>query len=181
MKQSLLKAAGLALLVSSASPMATACGYDNPLADFAPAHPESLGVALAIYDAYESKQLRRPAPLPGGFGMRRALNIIDKLEASLGPDSGSGGFYLLMVESGLWTSYQTVDGTWVATAHVAEPAVGEPVVITGEGVLIALQGGKLNFNQAMESGLLRVEASTLESTGIKQSWQQAAFSVAQAN
>ncbi|MGL4318964.1 MAG: hypothetical protein ACRCTL_20410 [Pseudomonas sp.] len=181
MSHSRLKAAGLTLLLSGVSPMAAACGYDSPMVDLTPAHPESLTVALAIHDAYASKQLRKPIPLPGGFGMRRALSMVEKLRTALGPNAGSDNFYLLMVESGLWTAYRPVAGAWEATAHVARPAADEPVVITGEGVLLALQGGKLSISQAMASGLLRIEASASQRARISQYWQQAALSVVQAN
>ncbi|MCY1553354.1 hypothetical protein D9M68_898270 [compost metagenome] len=43
--------------------------------------------------------------------------------------------------------------------HVAAPAAGESAVITGEGVLLALEQGKLSAEQALQAGLIQVHAA----------------------
>lgn len=181
MNISSFKAIGLALLLSSASPMAEACGYDGLLPDIAPAHSDSLLVALAIFDAYENELMRKPMSLPGGFGLRRALGLAEKTKVALEHGTGVDGFHMLMVESGLWTYYQPSGDTLKVIMHAPKPAEDQAMVITGEGVLLALQSGKLSVAQAMAAGMLRIEAAEQQRERISQRWQQAMFSQAQAN
>ncbi|MDH4567542.1 hypothetical protein E8E95_12695 [Pseudomonas sp. BN414] len=146
---------GLAALLCSVAPASLACGYDGMAMDLSLAHPASLGVALAVNKAYQDKLIAKPLPLPGGFGMRRALKALDRV-ASLLPPSGED-FSLLLVEPGLWTRFELRDGHWRLTPHTSAPAPGENAVIVGEGALLALLDRKLNGPQALERGLVHLE------------------------
>ncbi len=148
---------GLAALLCSVPPASLACGYDGMAMDLNLAHPASLGVAIAVNQAYQDKLLAKPVPLPGGFGMRRALKALDGV-ASLLPPSGED-FSLLLVEPGLWTRFELRDGQWRLTPHTSAPAPGENAVVVGEGVLLALLDGKLVMPQAMERGLVHLEGN----------------------
>jgi hypothetical protein len=158
MRASSITAVGLALLLGSASPHTRACGYDGMAADLSIAHPASLPVALAIFDAYQTKLLARPIPLQGGFAMRRARIMLEKLRVALAPLARGESFHLLLVEPGLWARFDGTGAQLQVTLHVAAPVAGERVMITGEGVLLALQHGQLSVRQALDKGLLRLDA-----------------------
>ncbi|MND30289.1 hypothetical protein D3C80_208190 [compost metagenome] len=146
------------LLLCSASTSGLGCGYDGMAVDLATAHPASLPVALAIFDAYEARLLARPIPLQGGFGLRRAQVMLDKLRSALAPTASAGDFSLLLVEPGLWTRFDGAGAELRMTLHVPAPPEGESTVITGEGVLRALVQGKLGAEQALQAGLIQVLA-----------------------
>lgn len=171
MKASAIVTAGLALLLGSASPTSQACGYDGLAMDLSIAHPASLSVALAIHRAYQTKLLAKPIPLQGGFGMRRAQLMLEKLRVALAPNAAGNPFSLLLVEPGLWARFEGTGAQLRVTLHVAAPAAGEPVVIIGEGVLQALLKGKLNARQALDAGLLHLNPTLQQ----MEHWQ-AAFS-----
>ncbi len=143
-------ALSLMLLVPGAT---RACSYDGLAVDLSLAHPASLGVSLALQQAYESRRLARPLPLPGGFGMRRTLHQLEALRTRL--PLLETGFSLLLVEPGLWVRFS---GQGV-TLHAPPPRPGEALVVTGEGTLQALQAGKLDAQQAMREGLLHLEGT----------------------
>ncbi|MDH4581581.1 hypothetical protein E8F20_06790 [Pseudomonas sp. BN415] len=146
---------GLAVLLCSAAPASLACGYDGMAMDLALAHPASLDVSLAIHQAYQDELIAKPLPLPGGFGMRRALTAMDRLASRL-PPSGND-FSLLLVEPGLWTRFELRDGQWHLTPHAPAPAKGESLVIVGEGVLLAMLASRMTATQALEHGLVHTE------------------------
>ncbi|GAA6130575.1 hypothetical protein [Halopseudomonas sabulinigri] len=136
------------LLASSA---AAACGYDGRPQDIKAAHPQSMSVALAIHQSYQDGALKRPAPLLGGFGMRRAQFHLNRLAEALPVTNDTLGFTLLLVEPGLWSRYGEQ-----LEVHIT-PEADEVAVITGEGPLLAMSKGTLDFDEALEQGLIRVE------------------------
>lgn len=142
---------------------AQACAYDGLALDLALAHPASLEVSLAVAQAYQDKLIGKPVTLPGGFGMRRALSMLDKLHTRL--PAATPSFYLLLVEPGLWAR---VEPTGVAL-HVAPPAPDAAVAILGEGVLLALQKGQLSGEQALQRGVLHLAGAEQ----LRQAWRVA--------
>ena len=63
-------------------------------------------------------------------------------------------FWVLLVESGLWSRY-TSDGENILLAvHADPPQDGEAVMITGEAVLAAIEDGKLSWQDATQRNLL---------------------------
>lgn len=173
MKRSLLPAITLILFFSSTSGPVSACSYDGRPVDLAMAHPGSLDVALAIHDAYEEGLFVRPFPLQGGFGMRRALMMLEKLRVALAPVMGRERFDLLLVEPGLWTRFESNGGVVTMTAHARGPDKEQPVVIVGEGVLMALMSGKLGIDQALAKGVLRIDVGSQRNEAMAQRWRQA--------
>ncbi|MDH4612457.1 hypothetical protein [Pseudomonas sp. BN102] len=163
----------LALLLCSVSAPSLACGYDGMAVDLATAHPASLPVALAIFDAYEARLLARPIPLQGGFGLRRAQVMLDKLRTALAPITKGDSFSLLLVEPGLWARFDGTGAELRMTLHVPAPAEGETTVITGEGVLQALVQGKLGVDQALQAGLIQVLAPALQTERLTSALLQA--------
>lgn len=127
--------------------------------DLEAAHPYSLDVAIALHDAYQQEKLRRYVPLQGGFGLRRAQLTLGKLDAVLRPVNSGQAFNLLLVEAGLWSSFDYTQTPPVLTMHTAGPQPGVPAVVTGEGVLMALLKGQLTLDSALKAGLLRVSGS----------------------
>lgn len=170
MRASSLAASGLALLLGSASPTSDACGYDGMAADLAIAHPASLPVALAIHDAYRTKLLTKPVALPGSFGMRRALIMLEKLRVALAPLVQGDSFSLLLVEPGLWAHFDGTGAQLQVTLHVAAPGADGNAIITGEGVLLALAQGKLSAEQALQAGLIQVQAAPEQHERLIASW-----------
>ncbi|MDG1581779.1 SCP2 sterol-binding domain-containing protein [Pseudomonas sp. GOM6] len=144
---------------------ANACSYDGLAVDLSLAHPASLGVSLALQQAYLNKHLARPLPLPGGFGMRRTLHQLESLRSH--PALGAEDFSLLLVEPGLWVRFSAQG----VTLHAPPPGPGEAVVVTGEGVLLALRNGKLDVHQALRDGLLHIEGNTRDA--VVASWLKA--------
>lgn len=140
----------LASMLSLSGVPAQACSYDGMPLELSLAHPASLGVALAAQQAYQDKLMPRPLPLPGGFGMRRTLGMLEKLQQRLPTDSPD--FSLLLVEPGLWSRFA---GTDVGLHTIPEPT--ELQVIVSEGALLALEGGKISAAEAMQLGLLIVD------------------------
>ena len=155
-------ALSLMLLVPGAS---RACSYDGLAVDLSLAHPASLGVALALQQAYQSKRLKRPLPLPGGFGMRRTLQQLEALRTRL--PAMQSGFSLLLVEPGLWVRF----GSQGVQLHAAPPGPDEALVVAGEGTLLALQAGTLDARQAVRDGLLHLQGAT--TTELADAWYDA--------
>ncbi|QKE64108.1 hypothetical protein HNE05_12370 [Aquipseudomonas campi] len=173
MRASAIVATGLALLLGSASPMTRGCGYDGMAVDLTTAHPASLSVALAIHDAYQAKLLTKPIALQGGFGMRRAQIMLEKLRVALAPIAMGERFSLLLIEPGLWAHFDGTGAELRVTLHVAAPAADERVVITGEGVLLALVQGKLGADQALQAGLIQMQATLVQRERLTANWSQA--------
>ena len=159
MRASSIVASTLTLLLAGTGPASHACGYDGMAADLAIAHPASLPVALAIHDAYQAKLLAKPVALPGGFGMRRVLIMLEKLRVALAPIAQGESFSLLLVEPGLWAHFDGTGAQLQVTLHVAAPGADGNAIVTGEGVLLALEQGKLSAEQALQAGLIQVQAA----------------------
>ncbi|UUY08294.1 hypothetical protein LRS11_21280 [Pseudomonas sp. J452] len=160
---------GLLLLCGEAQ----ACSYDGLALDLALAHPASLDVSLALHQAYQSKRLATPLLLPGGFGMRRTLSMLEKLRVALAPVVAGESFSLLLVEPGLWAHFDGSGAQLRVTLHVAAPGADDNAIITGEGVLQALVQGKLSAEQALQAGLLQVQAAPGQRERLSGRWSQA--------
>ena len=143
---------------------AMACAYDGRPQDIKAAHPQSMSVALAIHQSYQDGILNRPAPLIGGFGMRRAQHHLSRLAEAIPATNDVPAFTLLLVEPGLWSRYGEQ-----LEMHIS-PDSGEVAVITGEGPLLALSKGALDFDQALERGLIRVEGTEQDRERVIQGW-----------
>ncbi|MGI3131102.1 hypothetical protein ACRSLK_12010 [Halopseudomonas pachastrellae] len=151
-----------------ASSAVVACSYDGRPQDLKAAHPQSMSVALAIHQSYQDGIVSRPAPLMGGFGMRRAQHHLSRLAEAIPATNDVPAFTLLLVEPGLWSRYGEQ-----LEMHIS-PDSGEVAVITGEGPLLAMSKGALDFDQALERGLLRVEGEEQDRARVIQGLRAAA-------
>lgn len=129
-----------------------ACSYDGMPLDLSLAHPSSLTVALAAQQAYQETVIAKPVTLPGGFGMRRAMGLLDKLRQRL--PASTPAFSLLLVEPGLWSRF-SADGV---TLHTT-PQAGERLIISSEGALLALEKSQLSIPQALTRHLLVIDGA----------------------
>ena len=87
----LLMAAGLMALGLPAR----ACGYDGLLPDLVAAHPQSIGVALALRDAYDRQQLAVLDAVPSAVGFLRAHLLLQRFSpmvvSAAAPANGAAG------------------------------------------------------------------------------------------
>ena len=154
----LLMAAGLMALGLPAR----ACGYDGLLPDLVAAHPQSIGVALALRDAYDRQQLAVLDAVPSAVGFLRAHLLLQRFSpmvvSAAAPANGAAGgsVAVLLIESGLWTRYAVTPLGMAAQPHVAGPLPGEAVIVTSEAVLRALVDGVLALPQASAWGVLAI-------------------------
>ncbi len=162
--QRLRRQALVALLAGMLAGQAAACSYDGMAIDLSLSHPASLGVALAAQQAYQSGSLERPLPLPGGFGMRRTLALLEQLRQRLPADAPA--FQLLLVEPGLWSRF-TAQGVQL---H-ATPQEGAALVVLSEGALIALEKGRLSADAALQQGVLRLQGA--DQAALARLWRSA--------
>lgn len=153
-----------AVLAGMLAGPAAACSYDGLAVDLSLSHPASLGVALAAQQAYQDGSLVRPLPLPGGFGMRRTLALLEQLRQRLPADAGE--FQLLLVEPGLWSRFAK-QGVQI---H-ATPQEGAALVVLSEGALIALEKGRLSADAALQQGVLSLQGA--DQAALARLWRSA--------
>lgn len=152
-----------AAAVGMPSPAAS-CGYHGALGDgFSALHPRSIGVAIAIREAADEHVLDRESVSPklvDLLALHRATARLDRLRNSLQALTAGmaiPSFSLLLVESGMWSRYVIEGDTIRLIAHVDAPPAGEPVVVTGNSVLIAIGAHRLTAEDAVRRGLIAVD------------------------
>ena len=67
---------------------------------------------------------------------------------------------LLLIDGGLWTRYQVVEGKLIYEPHAAGPGPDDAVVLTSEAALQGLIEGRISVDRATHDGLLVVTASS---------------------
>lgn len=129
----------------------SATGLDS--ASWGPLHPKSLDVAIAVREAGDRK-LVDPALLDvkaaGPLGYARATRRLRDFSLTLDERPTA----VLFVESGLWSRLEK----GVVQPHVRGALPGDVVVVTSEAVVAALLDRRLSLPQAIEKGLIIVEA-----------------------
>lgn len=145
---------------------ALACGFHPGLASntFDVVHPRSLGVAVAVARATRSGQLRVPEkpalPTFVGSDYRQAVDELralqDRLDRAATAGGGTVDFALVFVGPRLWTTYHVRPDGAGAEIHVAASGIDQLVVLTDETVLAALLAGGLDYDAAVDQGLLVV-------------------------
>jgi hypothetical protein len=155
------RAVAAALAVATALP-AAACGFDGLMVDLTAAHPQSIGVALAVRDALDRNELTALQPLPGVIGFMRANRMLHGFSPMVGELTRGtpASVVMLLVESGLWTRYSFDEGRVTTWPHVAGALPGEQVIVTSESVLDAVVRGTLAPARAVELGVLVVDIGT---------------------
>ncbi|UDM49291.1 hypothetical protein [Cupriavidus sp. MP-37] len=137
---------------------ATACGSDFVLGDeVGAAHPASIGVAFAIFDARNAGMLAPASQVSDANARLSADEAAHLLEQRLAVVRARlPAVSLLLVESRLWTRYAP-GGRGNANEHAdhdAGPVDGDVVVVTGEEVLRGLLEGRIAWQQAVDGGLV---------------------------
>lgn len=160
MTRPILCGVAVSVLLSVASPDARACGYHGILGNgFSAQYPGSINVAIALREAAEGGLIDPQSLMPKSADLLAYHRTEQRLrrirEAVAQNQSGQKlAFWLLLVESGLWSRY-TSDGENILLAvHVDPPQDGEAVMITGDAVLAAIEDGKLSWQDAMQRNLL---------------------------
>ena len=159
---SLSAAAAIALSV----PAAFGCGYDDDVSVARGllnwVYPDLLQVIGAMSAAVAERRLPAPTfdagkPEPFGSGYRKTAQSLEKLGMELGASSTVPplSFSLVLVEPVLWTRFEAAGGALRARVHVAGPAPGDLVLVTGEAVLGEIASGRLSIGEARSLGFIR--------------------------
>ena len=156
---------------------AGACGYHGLIgASFSASYPGSIDVAIALRSALDRNQLKAAPAMPPLMGLVRSTRWLEDFgrwagqHAALAPD-----FAVLLVEPGLWTRYRKQGSGFAMESHVATPASGDVVLITGEPALQALVERRLSLADAVKAGVVRFEGAP-EAVARLQQTLSAAFS-----
>jgi hypothetical protein len=164
------------LLCLGAAPAAFGCGLEADLeVDLEGMYPGSLSVAVALRSAADSGVV--DAATLGEAPNTRAVHDADTvrrlnaLRNALAASPAVAGlplsFSLGYVESHLWTRYSESDGQVRVDIHTDGPAEGEPVVLTGEPVLMALLAGRLSVDRALADGLLVIDGTKIQKAAMR--------------
>lgn len=165
------------LLWALAAAPAGACGYHGMIGDsFSAIYPGSIDVAIALRSALDRNQLKAAPAVPPLLGLTRSTRWLENFGRWAGQHAVTApDFAVLLVEPGLWTRYRKQGSGLAMESHVATPATGEVVLITGEPALQALVERWLTLADAIRTGVVRFEG---EPEGVKRLQQTltAAFS-----
>lgn len=146
-------------LIAAPGP-AAGCGYEAGPGGITTAHAASIPVALAMRSALDAGRLAPLAAAPGPLALIRANGVLRTFAAALDEaPAGTPSVAVVLVEAHLWGRVLAGPGGVRFEAHVAGPAPGDAIVVTGEPVLRALLDGKLGWNEAVAAGLVVVDAT----------------------
>lgn len=136
-------------------------------------YPGSFPVAVALRRAAENGVIEAPALAAPGKGSANYADTQHQLQSfkkvlAASPAAGElpASFSLGYVESQLWARYSRSDGNVRVDIHTDGPAAGEPVVLTGEPVLMQVLAGKLSVDRAVADGMLLIDGSEREKIAI---------------
>jgi hypothetical protein len=160
-----LVAAALGLVTLPAS--ASACAYHGGFqGGISATHPSAVDVASAIEAAEQAGTLESrslAAPLASLVGYHRTVKQIERLRDQLSSAdrrrSAPLAFSLLLIESALWSRFMPELTGIALNIHTPGPERGEPVVLTAAPVIRAVLDGRLSASEALNRGLIRVEAA----------------------
>lgn len=170
-------AAAQCLIWALAAAPAGACGYHGLIGDsFSASYPGSIDVAIALRSALDRNQLKAAPAMPPLMGLVRSTRWLEDFGRWAGQSAaGAPEFAVLLVEPGLWTRYRKQGSGFAMESHVATPASGDVVLITGEPALQALVERRLTLAGAIKAGVVRFEG-TPEAVARLQQTLSAAFS-----
>jgi hypothetical protein len=145
--------------ISIAAAPALSCGYHSGFTGgLYITHPGSLVVAVAVANARDQKILSANQ-LSEAHGYRQALADLEqfrrRLQIARQADTRTG-FSLVLISSGMWASFQVGQHGVLARYHLSAPIPGQPVLITDESVLRAINSGRLGIDQALELGVIKI-------------------------
>ena len=153
-------------LVVPFSAQTRACGYDMLVGDpFATAWPGSLDVAIATANAISSHRISPIPPLAGGEGFVRAQQWLLQLKDLLQRADQSGGFSILLVDSGLWSKMRGKE-VLLLQLHSPAPTPQDRVVMVSEAGLNALLTRQISVEQAQQLGVLTLPQDPGQQLGL---------------
>ena len=144
---------------------AAACAYHgaggvNPFA----AHPGSIDVAMALQAAAQAGTIETPATATPPASMVAYHRMVKQIERfrdllELAGKRRTPSFSLLLIDAALWSRFTPEPAGIELAMHTAEPDRGEPVVLTSGAVIRSVLDGRLSAADALNRGLIRVEAA----------------------
>lgn len=137
-------------------------------------YPGSLPVAVALRKAADKGVIDAAALAAAGKDTANYADTVHRLQSfskvlAASPTAAElpASFSLGYVESQLWARYSQSDGKIRVDIHTNGPAEGEPVVLTGEPVLLQVLAGKLSLDRALADDLLLIDASESDKADIR--------------
>jgi hypothetical protein len=170
MKRALLL---LVLLSISSLNSALSCQYDMlERSIFSEPYPGMIGVAFSTRTALDKGLIPAIKPLPDKEALARSINWLSQMRDQLDGMKFQGNLSILLIDSELWSRISNDPkqapsnpsslgsfGRLHLQTHASIPEkndITESVFITSEAALSALVSGRLNFNQAISLGLVRL-------------------------
>ena len=137
-------------------------------------YPGSFPLAVALRKAADNGVIDAAAlAAPGKDGasyadtVQRLQSFGRVLAASPAAATLPASFSLGYVESQLWARYSQSGGKIRVDIHTDGPAEGEPVVLTGEPVLLQILAGKLSLDRALADATLLIDGSESDKAAIR--------------
>ena len=135
-------------------------GGVNPFA----AHPGSIDVAMALQAAAQAGAIATPATATPPASMVAYHRMVKQIERFRDLLESAGkrrtpSFSLLLIDAALWSRFTPEPAGIELAVHTAEPDRGEPVVLTSGAVIRSVLNGRLSAADALNRGLIRVEAA----------------------
>lgn len=135
--------------------------------EFGTSHPMGLSIAVATRRAIDAQRLPAPqAPWDrqGAIGLMHGVQ--QRLERVLAPAAlrALPGFFVLLVETRTWAWFQPGESGFDTAARRDPPdafadAAAEPMVVAAETALAPMLAGGLPFANALEGGMLLLDAN----------------------
>lgn len=167
------KRIALALLAAAVTSPALACGFHEPSAMARGmmnwAYPDSLHVRTAVWKAQSAGTLAQDAVEEGPNQLAFARTVFELRRLSkLLDDARRGGprpsIALVLLESMLWSRFETAGGSLALQLHVEGPAPGDVVIVTEAAVVSALVTGSVTARDAIRLGLAKLYAPPPDAT-----------------
>ncbi|WOX06646.1 hypothetical protein [Microbulbifer pacificus] len=156
------------------APAAIGCSFHALEVQLDRMYPGSFPVAVALRNAADKGVIDSAALAASGTGTTNYIYTVHFLQSfgkvlAVSPAAGElpANFSLGYVDSQLWARYSQSDGKIRVDIHTDGPAAGEPVVLTGEVVLVQVLAGKLTVDRALADGMLLIDGSERDQAVIR--------------
>lgn len=133
---------------------------------FAAVCDESINVAVAMRRAADEHALKLlPPDRDREVALDLAIRRLEELRQRLRTGTPQT-FFLVLVESGLWSRFEVSESEVRAQHHLVAPSPGDPIIVTGEAVLAALLGGQLSPGEAISRRLVIASGDNEKATAL---------------
>lgn len=157
------------------APAAIGCAFHAPIdVHLNSMYPGSFPVAVALRKAADDGVIDAAALAAPGKDSTSYTGTVQRLQsfgkllaASPAAATLPAHFSLGYVESQLWARYSQSGGEIRVDIHTDGPTEGEPVVLTGEPVLLQVLAGKLSLDRALADDLLIIDGSKSDKAAIR--------------